>query len=153
MQKITHTINKRNSRDGESARMNKSLNYSFRKKKLESIDDENMKLLKRLREKTSSYQASKLKDQWIKQKEVIKNISDFPFILKDKIRKPRRKGLSKMELYSSLNHDKGVEDIIRIRKINGINMIVTLKLAKKKLIVLVDDKKSKNIKMIKIPRQ
>jgi hypothetical protein len=57
-----------------------------------------------------------------------------------------------MELYSSLNHDKGVEDIIRIRKINGINMIVTLKLAKKKLIVLVDDKKSKNIKMIKIPR-
>jgi hypothetical protein len=35
--------------------MNKSLNYSFRKKKLESIDDENMKLLKRLREKTSSY--------------------------------------------------------------------------------------------------
>ena len=57
-----------------------------------------------------------------------------------------------MELYSSLNNDKGVEDIIRIRKINGINMIVTLKLAKKKLIVLVDDKKSKNIKMIKIPR-
>ena len=57
-----------------------------------------------------------------------------------------------MELYSSLNHDKGLEDIIRIRKINGINMIVTLKLAKKKLIVLVDDKKSKNIKMIKIPR-
>ena len=74
MQKITHTINKRNSRDGESARMNKSLNYSFRKKKLESIDDENMKLLKRLREKTSSYQASKLKDQWIKQKEVIKAV-------------------------------------------------------------------------------
>ncbi len=31
-------------------------------------------------------------------------------------------------------------------------MIVTLKLARKKLIVLVDDKKSKNIKMIKIPR-
>ena len=57
-----------------------------------------------------------------------------------------------MELYSSLNNDKGVEDIIRIRKINGINMIVTLKLAKKKLIFLVDDKKSKNIKMIKIPR-
>ncbi len=57
-----------------------------------------------------------------------------------------------MELYSSLNNDKGVEDIIRIRKINGINMIVTLKLAKKKLIILVDDKKSKNIKMIKIAR-
>ncbi len=72
--------------------------------------------------------------------------------MKDRIRKPRRKGLTKMELYSSLNNDKGVEDIIRIRKINGINMIVTLKLAKKKLIILVDDKKSKNIKMIKIAR-
>lgn len=57
-----------------------------------------------------------------------------------------------MELYSSLNNDKGVEDIIRIRKINGVNMIVTLKLARKKLIMLVDDKKSQNIKMIKIPR-
>jgi|LakMenE18May11ns_1017448.scaffolds.fasta_scaffold7653256_1 hypothetical protein len=64
MEKITHTINKRQSqsKDCESARMNKSLNYSFRKKKMESIDEENMKLLKRLREKTSNYEASKMKE-------------------------------------------------------------------------------------------
>ena len=68
MEKITHTINKRSGKDCESARMNKSLTYSFRKKKMESIDDENLRLLKRLREKTSNYEASRMKEEWIKQK-------------------------------------------------------------------------------------
>jgi hypothetical protein len=35
--------------------MNKSLNYSFRKKQTESIDSENSKFLKRLQDKKSKY--------------------------------------------------------------------------------------------------
>jgi hypothetical protein len=36
--------------------MNRSLNYSFRKKQVESIDSENSKLLKRLQAKKSKYE-------------------------------------------------------------------------------------------------
>jgi hypothetical protein len=48
--------------------MNKSLNSNFRKKQLQNIEIENARLLKRLQEKKSDYQAQKLKNEWKKQK-------------------------------------------------------------------------------------
>ena len=48
--------------------MNRSLNAPFRRKQLESIEVENAKLLKRLKEKRSGYDAQKMKEDWKKQK-------------------------------------------------------------------------------------
>ncbi len=63
--------------------MNKSLNSNFRRKQLQNIEVENARLLKRLQDKKSDYEADKLNQEWKKQKEVIKNIANYPLILKD----------------------------------------------------------------------
>ena len=81
--------------------MNKSLNYPFRKKQIENIDSENSKLLKRLQEKKSNYDASKLKEDWKKQKEVIKNIAYFPFVLRDAPKRQRRRTFSRKDVTRS----------------------------------------------------
>lgn len=81
--------------------MNKSLNYPFRKKQIETIDSENFKLLKRLQEKKSSYDTGKLKEDWKKQKEVIKNIANFPFVLRDAPKRQRRRTVSRKDVNRS----------------------------------------------------
>lgn len=52
-------MNKRVQSVSERERNNKSLHGSFRKKQLENIEIENARLLKRLQEKKSDYQADK----------------------------------------------------------------------------------------------
>ncbi len=42
-------------------------------------------------DKKSDYEAKKLKEEWKKQKIVIKNIANYPFIIRDRIYKGRRK--------------------------------------------------------------
>lgn len=81
--------------------MNKSLNYPFRKKQIETIDSENFRLLKRLQEKKSSYDTGKLKEDWKKQKEVIKNIANFPFVLRDAPKRQRRRTVSRKDVNRS----------------------------------------------------
>lgn len=63
--------------------MNKTLNGVYRKKQLQNIEYENAKMLKRLKEKKSSYGVQQLHKDWIKKKKVIKNMSLYPFILND----------------------------------------------------------------------
>lgn len=72
-------------------KMNKSLNQGFRKKQMEYIEVQNAKLLKRIMDKKSDYEAQRLQEEWKKQKQVIKNITNYPFIIRDKIYKGRRK--------------------------------------------------------------
>lgn len=62
LEKITTTMNKRAQSVSERERNNKSLHGSFRKRQLENIEIENARLLKRLQEKKSDYQADKLKE-------------------------------------------------------------------------------------------
>ena len=77
--------------------MNRSLNARFRRKQLESIEAENARLLKRLNERKSEYETEKLRESWKKQKEVIKNIAHYPFIIRASVRPGRRKAASKAE--------------------------------------------------------
>ena len=51
--------------------MNRSLNSNFRRKQLQDIEIENARMLKRLQEKKSDYDARRLKIEWKKQKKVI----------------------------------------------------------------------------------
>lgn len=67
--------------------MNKSLNSNFRRRQLQGIEIENARLLRRLQDKKSDYEADKMKQEWKKQKTVIKNIANFPLILNDGSRK------------------------------------------------------------------
>jgi hypothetical protein len=43
-------------------------------------------MLKRLQDKKPNYDTEKLKQDWLKQKHVIKNVANYPFILNDKRR-------------------------------------------------------------------
>ncbi len=87
-------MNKRTG-DGERDRMNKSLNSNFRKKQLQNIEIENARLLKRLQDKKSDYDTGKLKEEWKKQKAVIKNIANYPLILRDGSRRERKRMFSR----------------------------------------------------------
>ena len=51
----------KNQKSFEKQRMNKSLNQGFRRKQLQDIEIENAKMLKRLQDKKSDYEAHKLK--------------------------------------------------------------------------------------------
>ena len=96
--------------------MNRTLNNSFRRKQLESIEAENARLLKRLQGKKSDYDAKKLKEEWKKQKEVIKNIAFYPFVIRSHPRH-RRRLTSKQEHADNQRmspHSKDVE-MVRAR--------------------------------------
>lgn len=67
MEKIVTTMKKKNDKDKDN-KMNHTLNASFRRRQLESIEVENARLLKRLQGKRSDYDAKKLKQEWKKQK-------------------------------------------------------------------------------------
>ena len=61
-------------------------------------------MLKRLQERRSSYGADKMKEEWKKQKAVIKNIANYPPVIKDGPPKPRRRSHSKP---LNLDFDRG----------------------------------------------
>jgi hypothetical protein len=54
-------------------------------------------LLKRLHDKRSDYDAKKLKVEWKKQKEVIRNIAFYPFIIKTSLKGHKKRVSYKME--------------------------------------------------------
>lgn len=154
LEKITTTMNKRTSEgDREREKMNKSLNSNFRKKQLQNIEIENARLLKRLQQKKSDYEANKLKDQWKKQKAVIKNIANYPLIIRDGSK--RRRGLSREFDTGPTDRPSFQKDVemMRIRSFNGINVIVTIRLGPDVLTILGDLKRGKDVKIIEIPRE
>ncbi len=65
--------------------MNKTLNGVYRKKQIQNIEYENAKMLKRLKQKKSTYDVTGLHRDWQKKKKVIQNLSLYPFILNDNI--------------------------------------------------------------------
>ena len=64
---------------------------------METIEVENMRLLKKIKEKKSDYDSHRLKEEWKKQKEVIKNIAFYPFILRTSFKASRKRTFSKPE--------------------------------------------------------
>lgn len=108
--------------------------------------------MKRLQEKKSDYQAEKLNEDWKKQKTVIKNIANFPLILKDGKRSKKRTFSRPINLEPSRFLGKDIE-LMRLRNVNGTNMVVTVKLEEKQLTILGDLKADKNVKIIEIPRE
>jgi hypothetical protein len=93
LEKITTNMNKRAQSVADRERQSRSLHGSFRKKQLQDIEIENARLLKRLQDKKSDYDVERLKEDWKKQKRVIKNIANYPFVIKDGSK--RRRGSSK----------------------------------------------------------
>ena len=96
-------------------------------------------MLKRLQEKRSSYQAEKMNEDWRKQKEVIKNIANFPLVIKDGKRRERRRTSQKpMNLDFDRNQIQGDVEMMRIRNIDGFMMVITAKIDQKQLTILGD---------------
>jgi hypothetical protein len=148
-------MNKRTA-DGERDRMNKSLNSNFRKKQLQNIEIENARLLKRLQDKKSDYDTGKLKEEWKKQKAVIKNIANYPLIIRDGSRRERKRVFSReMDSANLLDRSPLQKDVemMRIRNFNGTNIIVTVRLGQDKLTILGDLKRGKDVKIIEVPRE
>jgi len=127
------------------------LHGSYRKKQLQNIEIENARLLKRLQEKRSDYDADRLKEDWKKQKAVIKNIANFPFVIRDGTRR-RRASSRPIDLgYDRTPIDNQVE-LVRLLKIDGISMLVTIKLDQSQLTIVGDLQNDKKIKIIEIPK-
>ena len=157
LEKITTNMARRGSREGERERMNRSLNSNFRRKQLQDIEIENARLLRRLQDKKSDYDAGRLKSEWKKQKKVIQNIANYPLILRDGTRRERSRRAMSRGFDSLNNNDRnalgGPIEFMRIRNVDGTNMIVTIKLDEEKLTILGDMKKGKEVKIIEIPRE
>lgn len=146
-------MNKRAQSVSERERANRSLHGSFRKKQLENIEIENARLLRRLQEKKSSYGADKLNEEWKKQKAVIKNIANYPFVIKDGPPKPKRRSQSRpLNLDFDRSGLNGDIEMVRIRNLGGVTMVITVKIDPQQMTVLGDVKGSKAVKIIEIPR-
>lgn len=154
LEKITNTMNKRAQSQSEKERSSRSLHGSYRKKQLTNIEIENARLLRRLQEKRSSYQAEKMNEDWKKQKEVIKNIANFPLVIKDGKRRERRRPSHKpMNLDFDRNQIQGDVEMMRIRNIDGFMMVITAKIDQKQLTIMGDLKAAKTVKIIEIPKE
>lgn len=119
----------------DKQKMNKSLNQGFRKKQMEYIEVQNAKLLKRIMDKKSDYEAQRLQEEWKKQKQVIKNITNYPFIIKDKISKGRRKSTTSYSLQKRnfapplAELKKTLTDpvkLVKIKKLSDSNFVITI---------------------------
>jgi hypothetical protein len=53
-----------------------------------------------------------MKEEWKKQKEVIKNIANFPFILRDGSKRPRRKTIAKDVQISLASERKKLKSVL-----------------------------------------
>lgn len=54
---------------------------------MQNIQIENAKMLKRLQDRKANYETQKFKQSWRKQKQVIQNQSNYPFIFNNERRK------------------------------------------------------------------
>jgi hypothetical protein len=147
MNKRTHSVSERD-------RTNRSLHGSFRKRQLENIEIENARLLKRLQERRSDYQVDKMKEDWKKQKAVIKNIANYPLVIKDGGKSQKRRTFHKpISLDFNRNLLTGAIELVRMRNIDGVNMIVTITLDEHQLTISGDPKINRSVKIIEIPRE
>jgi hypothetical protein len=113
-------------------------------------------------DKKSDYDSKKLKEDWKKQKQVIKNIANYPFIIRDRIYKGRKKSLTSHSLHQpGFTANVQPEDnmlsspiqLVRIRNLSGHNFLITVKYDGNSLQVLGDNKSTKEIKIIEIPKE
>ena len=90
-----------------------------------------------------------MREDWKKQKAVIKNIANFPFIPKEGGK--RRRAISKpLDLgYEGSQNDV---ELMRLIKIDGVSMLVTIKLNSSHLVIVGDLQHDKQVKMIEIPK-
>jgi hypothetical protein len=85
---------------------------------------------------------------------VIKNIANFPLVIKDGPPKPKRRSHTKpLNLAFDHPNTKGDIEMMRIRNLGGVTMVITVKLDSQQMTVLGDVKGSKAIKIIEIPRE
>ena len=92
---------------------------------------------------------------WKKQKAVIRNIANYPLVIKDgSSRRERKRSYNKpLNLDFDRNAIKGDVEMMRIRNIDGITMVITVKLEEGHLTIMSDMKASKTVKIIEIPRE
>lgn len=149
LEKITGIMGKNKRKSfNETSKTNKSLNSGFRRRQLQGIEVENAKFLKRLQEKKSDYETTKYKEDWKKQMNAMKIMANYPFILTDRPR-PKRHSIAQ------LNHKTRMElpedtQLVRVRVLNGISFLVTVRLTPKVLQITGDCKERKELKVIEI---
>ena len=121
-----------------SARNNRSLNSTFRKKKIEEIELQNAKMLQRLQEKKPNYNADKMKQEWKKQKNVMKIMSHYPAST-EKQKSPRNSLVGLQDKKRSSFKLEPIESH-RIKVLNGISFLITIRLTAKSLVIQGDTK-------------
>ena len=127
-------------KSGSEGKGNGSLNYSLRKRKFQSIEVENAKMLKRLQDRKSDYELHRFKKDWRKTKAVIKNITSYPIVI-DEItgRKKRKSCLYEMGDLKRIAHTNPEDfELVKVKLINGKKFLITLKFSATKLIIIGD---------------
>lgn len=85
---------------------------------------------------------------------MIRNIANFPIVIKDGSRRGRKRHEPRsINLDFDRNSLRGDVEMMRIRNIDGMSMVVTVKLGEVNLTIVGDLKSTKSIKIIEIPRE
>lgn len=161
LEKITGIVNQGSRRTVAStlvvsaaSKSPRSLNVTTRRRRLQDIEVSNARLLKRIQERKSDYEVDKLRQEWKKQKEVIKNISSYPVrIWSDKragtsvavVRQPR------LELEKVFDVNRTYE-LSRVKVIDWHTFHVVVRLDREGLTVTANNSQSKDLKVIEIER-
>lgn len=94
-----------------------------------------------------------MREDWKKQKAVIKNIANYPLVISDRPPKPKKRSQTRpMNLDFDRNCIKGEIEMMRIRNLDGVTMVITVRLDAKQMTILGDVKTCKAVKIIEIPR-
>ena len=126
LEKISSIMGKPKQRNNQSQsqKLNRSLNSSIRKRQMQNIEIENAKLLRRLQERRSNYETEKFKQSWRKQKNVIKNMSNYPFIISDR----KRKKNSSTQLVPNRDVRTSAIELSKIKTIDGVSFLITIRM-------------------------
>ena len=115
---------------------------------MQNIQIENAKLLKRLQERKPNYETEKFRQTWRKQKYVIKNLSNYPFIISD-----RKKKKTNSQSLIPRDPSSSIVELSKMKTIDGVSFLITIRMGHDKLQIIGDTKSKKEIKVIQIERR
>jgi hypothetical protein len=135
----------------------RSLNGVNRRRRLQDIEQSNVRLLRKLQERKSDYEVERMRRDWKKQKEVIKNISNYPVTIFSNSNKklametPRGLVSHRLELEKLYDVNKTYE-ISRVKVIDWYTFHVVARLDKDGLAITANNSNSRDLKVIEIER-
>ncbi len=113
----------------------------------------NARLLKKLQQRKSDYEVEKMRKEWKKQKEVIKNISNYPVSIFTSGKKPVTVSFRQTRLNLEKIFDiNRTYELSRVKVVDWYTFHVVARLDREGLSITANNSGSKDLKVIEIER-